>query len=94
MKNHFVKVCRKKAIANQRNIREIQQNGENCQEQEVTFGINKITSKKIPKINIKVNGVATSVLVDTGSSLNIIDSKLIRKMKPVPEMKRTNTKAQ
>lgn len=43
-------------------------------------------------MNFKINGIQTSVLVNKGSSLDIIDSKLLRKMKTVAEMKKSNTK--
>ena len=33
------------------------------------------------------------VLVDTGSSLNVLDKQLIRKMTPLPKMEKSNTKA-
>ena len=49
-------------------------NNDRESDSEVSFNINKINSRKLPKIKIKINEVDTLVLVDTGSSLNVLDT--------------------
>ncbi|XP_060596962.1 uncharacterized protein K02A2.6-like [Ruditapes philippinarum] len=60
---------------------------------DVLFGFKISDGKKVPKKCIKLNGVDVNVLIDSGSSLNIISEIDLNKMKIRPEIKKTKTKA-
>ena len=45
----------------------------------VELEINSVTSR--PKINVKINGYAMNILIDTGSSINVIDEDTYCQMK-------------
>ncbi|XP_053381848.1 uncharacterized protein K02A2.6-like [Mercenaria mercenaria] len=103
-RNHFIGVCRKRLnskgqlheISENNNGYETNSEDESCSETDVAFGLSvvkKISNKKVPKVNLKVNGVDVTFLVDTGSSLNILDESLIDKMRPKPKIQKTKTKA-
>ena len=63
---------------------------------EVTFdlknnvNVKDIMNKKVPRMKLKINGVQTTILADTGSSINIIGEACIHKMIPNPHMQRQN----
>ncbi|KAL4219053.1 hypothetical protein ACF0H5_021636 [Mactra antiquata] len=104
-KNHFIAACRKKNPANQyqsQRINEIEdsnsessdneQNSENA----ITFGlaeIAKYVGDKVPKVTVSINGIFSKVLVDTGSSINIISESVINKMNPEPKANKSSSKA-
>ncbi|XP_045163766.2 uncharacterized protein LOC123528082 [Mercenaria mercenaria] len=55
--------------------------------------IRSVKSKKVPRINVKINSIDTKVLIDTGSSINIISQSVIDKMSPTPKLEKSEIKA-
>ena len=53
------------------------------EEYDVAFGF-KPSGKKVPKKILKLNGVKVEVLVDSGSSINIVSESVLCKMKNPP----------
>ncbi|XP_060604313.1 uncharacterized protein K02A2.6-like [Ruditapes philippinarum] len=101
-KNHFISVCRKrqnkvKLIDDEQSdsqvLSEASTSSVSSNECDVLFGFKISDGKKVPKKCIKLNGVDVYVLIDSGSSLNIISEIDLEKMKIRPEIKKTKTKA-
>ena len=94
-KNHFISVCQKRLQNTNRPIHQINNESKSDEsEDELSFGIeiNKINSK-LPKFNVKVNNLDVHILIDTGSSLNIINENLLSRMKPKPKLEKCQTQA-
>jgi predicted Zn-ribbon and HTH transcriptional regulator len=73
-KNHFQSVCKSKfksKSSESENGPRIRYLREGDQEVDYTFNLQS-ASKKLPKTNIKINGRETSILVDSGSTVNIL----------------------
>ncbi|XP_053400675.1 uncharacterized protein K02A2.6-like [Mercenaria mercenaria] len=100
-KNHYISVCRKRKkqvtlIEDEQPDLEIltDEYATDCNSDEcdVLFGF-MLDRKKVPKTRIKLNGVDVNVLVDSGSSINIVSEIVLKKMKKSPEIKKATTKA-
>lgn len=57
----------------------------NSNECDMLFGF-RSDAKKLPKKRINLNGVYVNVLVDSGSSLNIVSESDLEKMKVLPKI--------
>lgn len=102
--NHFEIVCRSK----HKQSKPVHTLGtDNCSDSEISdndkssnefaFGLAINSNKpdiscKRPTIKVKVEGHALKMLVDTGSSINVIDEKAYNAMKPKPKLNKTDTK--
>ena len=53
--------------------------------------INQV-SNKVPRLNLKVNGIHVNALIDTGSTLNIVPESITEKMHPKPRLQKSRTK--
>ena len=100
--NHFVVVCMKKKRKEQR-IKQVRDNSNDDSEiesdaqstdSEHAFGIqiNKIRTKQ-PKVDISVNGRKCRMLVDTGSTINLLNETILNKMKTKPKLSKPDTDA-
>ena len=70
---------------------------DNDSSNELAFGLAINSNKpdiscKRPTIKVKVEGHAFRMLVDTGSSINVIDEKAYNAIKPKPTLNKTDTK--
>ena len=100
-KNHFESVCRaKKRQGKPRPLHNVENsdNGVNgsseSESDDYLFGlsnVNKVTSR--PKIKVKLNDNPVCILVDTGSSINVIDESTYQSMKSKPKLSKSDTKA-
>jgi len=87
----------------QRQVREIDaeqcyespDNRDSNSEQEFAYGlaVNSINKKKVPMIKLAIQGVQTTVLVDTGSSINVVAESVVSKMTPRPKTQKAKIKA-
>ena len=100
--NHFIAVCRKRLQSGQRRVREINaeqgfesRDRDSNSEEEYLYGlsVNAIGKKKVPLIRLKIQGAETSVLVDTGSSINVVSESILSKMTPRPKPQKAQIKA-
>ncbi|KAH3790279.1 hypothetical protein DPMN_168475 [Dreissena polymorpha] len=80
---HFKAVCRKRRNAHSQ-VHEIHEDtgsgSEADSNPDVSFGlvsVNKITTSRLPKVTRSVNGSQATFLVDTGSTLNIINAQTL-----------------
>ena len=105
--NHFVVVCMKKKRKEQR-IKQVRDNSNQdssnddseiesdaqSTDSEHAFGIqiNKIRTKQ-PKVDISVNGRKCRMLVDTGSTINLLNETILNKMKTKPTLSKPDTDA-
>jgi hypothetical protein len=101
-KNHFISVCRKrqnkvKLIDDEQSDSQVLSEAStpsiSSNECDVLFGFKISDGKKVPKKCITLNCVDVYVLIDSGSSLNIISEIDLKKMKIRQEIKKTKTKA-
>ena len=64
---------------------------------EVSYGLKcdqvSHINSKVPCMTLKINDVETKSLIDTGSSLNIIDERVIQKMSPRTRLIKSKVKA-
>ena len=64
---------------------------------EVSYGLKcdqvSHINSKVPCMTLKINDVETKSLIDTGSSLNIINERVIQKMSPRPRLQKSKVKA-
>ena len=91
-----IAVCRKRENAQKRenvHVNEIDQDphASNSEPDDLSFGINMVTNK-VPKKTLTINGIETKVLIDTGSSINVISQDVLKKMKPKPKLQKSSTK--
>ena len=66
-------------------------------EEEYLFGVKtdeqvNTVHQKQPKTTVTINGLLTEMLVDTGSSINVIDEGTFSKLKDKPQLKKSDTK--
>ncbi len=93
--NHFAAVCRsskpastqaRKSQSNARNnsrfVRPLQHESDTSDD-EYMYAVNKKnnTSKESPKVNVNVCGYQFSMIVDTGSTINVLDKNTFEKIK-------------
>ena len=98
-KNHFESVCRaKKRQTISKTVHNIENSDNSSSSDEETGGylfglsnVNSVTSR--PKIKIKVNESPICILVDTGSSINVIDECTYKSMTNQPKLSKSDTKA-
>ena len=99
-KNHFAKVCRSRLKTESKvNQVESQQDRSSTSEnsdEEYTFGLrtrDKVNSlkPKQPHTMVEVDGTKIEVLIDTGSSINVMDEHTFAKLKPKPKLQKTDT---
>eukprot|EP00794_Sanderia_malayensis_P005111 gene5111-biopygen4169 len=99
--NHFAVVCRSSKTQKARHpnvnkstaVRPLQH--ESDSDDEYMYAIQNSTSKKprqSPGVNVTVGGHQFSILVDTGSTINVIDKNTFNKMKGL-ELQKTKVKA-
>ena len=66
-------------------------------DQEVTYGLKSHQvshiNSKVPCMTLKINDVDTKVLIDTGSSLNLVDEHVVQKMNPRPKLQKSKVRA-
>ena len=98
--NHFVSQCRKRKRKEQKvkNVTENTHTDEDDDESsdECAFGIQAKVTKihnKLPYYDITINGKKTKILIDTGSSINIIDEDTLGKINLKPKLDEPKTKA-
>ena len=101
--NHFELVCRSKRNQSKpvhtvgTDTCSDSEISDNDSSNELAFGL-AINSNmpdiscKRPTIKVKVEGHALRMLVDTGSSIHVIDEKAYNAMKPKPKLNKTDTK--
>ena len=95
--NHFESVCRAKKKQSRSKIVHNIENSNSSSDNETDdylFGlsnINTVTSR--PKIKINLNESPICILVDTGSSINVIDEYTYKSMKIQPKLSKSDTKA-
>ena len=88
-RGHYGKQCPKKRVSKACHVQDVDSDEEDNQDNGYVFSVGK--SKGLPHIVLKVQGVPVPFLVDTGASVDIIDSKtyeLIGK----PSLRRTKRK--
>ncbi|MCG8046730.1 MAG: RNase H-like domain-containing protein [Candidatus Thiodiazotropha endolucinida] len=61
---------------------------------DISFGIkvNQV-KRKPPKTDVRINGLKCRLLVDSGSSINLLNESLLKNMKTRPVISKTDTKA-
>ncbi|MES9882663.1 MAG: RNase H-like domain-containing protein [Sedimenticola sp.] len=103
--NHFVSQCLRRKRRNRKITQignteigntESENEAESGQEEDYSFGVNANnvnTKRSAPKTTVKINDYETKVLVDTGSSLNILDESVYMKMQDKPKLSKPDTKA-
>ena len=101
-KNHFLAVCYKKKQKDIRDkqIKQVDRESDfsssdvEISETDTSFGV-KVhqVKRKPPKTEIMINGQNCKLLVDTGSSINLLNETFVNKMKPPPKISKTDTKA-
>lgn len=106
-RDHFVSVCfKKKKKERQYKVKQVDLDQASCTESEneldesensetdISFGItvNQV-KRKPPKTEILINGLKCKLLVDTGSSINLLNESALQRMKTRPRISKTDTKA-
>lgn len=95
-KNHFESVCRsKKRQTKSKTVHNVDNNSSSSDDETGSYlfglsNLNSMTSR--PKIKIKVNDNPINILVDTGSSINVIDERTYKSMKYQPNLSKSDTK--
>ena len=95
-KNHFASVCHaKKRQARSRTVHNVESSDEtrDNETENYLFGLsslNAMTSR--PKIRIHVNEHPVKILIDTGSSINVMDESTYKSMKQKPKLCKSDTK--
>ena len=93
--NHFVSVCRKKKNQHA-HVKNVDHSDSECSDNqdESAFGIyvNQI-KRNLPKLQVTVGGKTTKILVDTGSSINIISEQFYENLSPKPKLTAVKSKA-
>ena len=107
-KNHLISVCRKKQrnSKSQQRLREIAESGDESEsdtefkkseDEEISFGLetDKVSHiiSKVPSMTLTINDVPSKVLIDTGSTLNIVSETIVDKMCPKPQFKKSKVRA-
>ena len=59
--------------------------------QEEQENINSVKSEQ-PSLNVRINGLNVKMLVDTGSSINVLDENTYKKFQVKPKLSKTDTK--
>lgn len=99
--NHFASVCRSKHKSVTKSVNQIDENqsfSENSDsDEEYLFGVQtneqvNAVHQKQPKTTVIINGLYTEFLIDTGSSINVIDEGTFSKLKDTPQLKKSDTK--
>jgi uncharacterized protein YaaN involved in tellurite resistance len=101
--NHFKSVCRTKK--RQKPIHNVEYFSDNNSEDSDSnslhaFGLTnqKINSNSVnsianrPTIKVQINGHSMKILIDTGSSINVLDENTFRQMKVKPQLSKSDTK--
>ncbi|XP_062610353.1 uncharacterized protein K02A2.6-like [Saccostrea cucullata] len=96
---HFASVCRSKSKSMNRKPKSVRQldacnsdsDSESC---EYLFGLDQINSitKRQPRIKVEINGIPVSVLVDTGSSINVVDECTFKKLENKVKLRKADTR--
>ena len=78
-------------------MNQIEQKESSDSEEDYLFGVQTdeyvgSVQQKQPKIALTVNGLLTEMLIDTGSSINVIDEKTFSKLIDKPQLKKSDTK--
>ena len=99
-RNHFEAVCRSK-VKQPKYVRTVEDSDSDSDiSSNYTFGllcnkadehVNSVHPSQ-PKINIKLNGYLMKILIDTGSSVNVIDENTYLQIKDKPKLTKTDTK--
>ena len=95
-KNHFASECHaKKRQARSRTVHNVESSEESSdnESENYLFGIsclNAMTSR--PKIRIHVKGHPVNILIDTGSSINVMDEFTYKSIKQQPKLCKSDTK--
>ena len=99
--NHFSSVCRSKGKPKARSVNKVEKTNtcdtSSDSNDDYVFGIheqenvNSVKSKQ-PSLNVTVNGLNVRMLVDTGSSINVLDESTYNKFQVKPKLSKTDTK--
>ena len=98
--NHFSSVCRSKRKGNRRSVNQVEKTNAcdtSSDSEDYVFGmqeeenVNAVKSKQ-PSLNVTVNGLNVRMLVDTGSSINVLDENTYQKFQVKPKLLKTDTK--
>ena len=99
--NHFSSVCRSKMKTKAKSVKQVEEtyscDTSSDSNDDYMFGIqeresvNSVKSKQ-PRLNVKINGLNVKMLVDTGSSINVLDETTFQKFQVKPKLSKTDTK--
>ena len=90
-KNHLTQFCRTKHI---KQIDKTEETSSECEDnnQYAFTAINVCKEEKRPTTDIKLCSTKINILVDTGASVNLIDSTTYNTLEKIPQLKKSNTK--
>ena len=87
---HFAKCCKTIVKSSQQSVNEVKKNNDESDEDVYTFSMkHKSTDKRYP---INIGRKEINMLIDTGSTLNLLDEKTYKPFDTVPLLKQSNTK--
>ena len=89
---HFAKCCKTDVESNQQSVNQFKNNLSNDERDNEVYMFSmkhKSTDKRYP---INTGSKETNMLIDSGSTLNILDEKTYKTFDPVPILKQSNTK--
>ena len=87
--NHFAAYCKSKPQFKKKHVKQIQ----DCDEDDgYVFSVRNNSTTKQPKFNITLNGQRFHMLIDTGSSVNILDEVTFSKLHPKPKLSKSSTR--
>ncbi|MCG8046748.1 MAG: aspartyl protease family protein, partial [Candidatus Thiodiazotropha endolucinida] len=99
--NHFSSVCRSKTKMKPKvnSVNKVDESSCDTSDSndDYMFGIqeqenvNSVKSKQ-PSLNVTINGLNVRMLVDTGSSINVLDENTYKKFQVKPKLSKTDTK--
>ena len=85
VKGHYWRVCRSKKNQKNRNVRKVMQvevqdeSTDSDSQDEYVFGVG--SQRTTPQVEVKINGGTVLCYLDTGASVNVMDSTTFHKMK-------------
>ena len=87
---HFAKCCKTIVKSSQQSVNEVKKNNDESDGDVYTFSMkHKSTDKRHP---INIGRKEINMLIDTGSTLNLLDEKTYKSFDTVPLLKQSNTK--
>ncbi|XP_053380302.1 uncharacterized protein K02A2.6-like [Mercenaria mercenaria] len=93
-KNHFESVCRSKTMKSRKthNLNDYSSSDDSDQSDNYAFGLTVNAMSRRPYVSALVNGHNVKFLIDTGSSVNVLDQETYNKMNPKPKLQKPNLK--